>query len=73
MAVTVPSSRKRTFAKQAEVTALTASVAAQATSGPSAAALSLALLAKQTDLVIDLMASGELSPATILSTLTWGT
>jgi hypothetical protein len=73
MALSVPASRKRTYAKQAEVTAITASVAAQATSGPSAAALALTLLAKQTELVTELMATGELSPATILANSTWGT
>jgi hypothetical protein len=75
MAVTAPIENRNAYQKQAEVTVLTASLAAQKLSPSTAStrALAEALYQKQTELVYTLMAEGHLSPATILSTLTYGT
>ena len=73
MAVTVPQSDTKNTAKAAAVTAIAATIAAQAASGPSADALKQQQLLINRELVVDLMTSGKLNPLTILSTCTYGT
>ncbi len=72
MAVTAPAKDRDLYAKQAEVTTLTATLAAQPANA-STPSLAAALLKTQAEFVISLMAAGKLSPATILSTCTYGT
>ena len=73
MAVAVPASDVKNTPKAAEVTSAAVKIAAQPTSGGSGASLAQAQLQIAHELVVALMASGKLSPLTILNTCTYGT
>ena len=72
MAVVVPASDLKNTPKAAEVTAVAAIVTATA-AGPSKDSAQQRQIAVNAELVDALMASGKLSPLTILSTCTYGT
>jgi hypothetical protein len=72
MTVTVPVNHQVLYTKQAEVTAIAATVAAT-TSGPHLAVALQKQYQLNAELVDALMAAGRLSPLTILSTCTYNT
>ena len=71
MAAVVPTTDKKNAAKAAEVTAVATAVAAAV--GPFQVALQAKQIQLNAELVDSLMASGALSPLTILSTCTYNT
>ncbi len=73
MAVTVPASDKKNTATALAVTNLATQVANTAVGTPAYAAVLLAQYRVNMEAVVELMATGKLSPLTILSTCTYGT
>lgn len=73
MALVVPASDVKNTPKAAEVTAAAAKVAAQPTTGGPGASLAQAQIQTAHELVVALMASGKLSPLTILNNCAYGT
>ena len=71
MALVVPASDKKSYAKSLEVAAVATAIASA--SGPAKTSLQEHQVKLNRELVDSLMASGALSPLTILSTCTYNT